>query len=378
LSELDRWVLSRLQTTIAETAGAYEAYHPTRAARAVERFVDDLSNWYLRRSRRRFWKSEDDGDKRAAYDTLYRSLEATARLMAPIAPFTADWLHHALTAGGESVHLAPFPEVDESLRDAGLERRMALARGLASSVLALRNEAGINVRQPLSKMLVVTGAGGVDARDLKAIESVVLDEVNVKAIETVSSAAGVIERTAKPNFRTLGKRLGARMKAAQEAIGGLDAGALEAYEREGALTIDVAGEPFQLAAGDLEVTAHGLDGQLVAQQEVEAGDDAPPLRITVALDPTMTEDLRMEGLAREFVNRVQNLRKAAGYDVSDRIEVEYADGESTAIALRRHADYIAGEVLATRFDSTAEPAGDAVQDVELFGESVTVGIRRAG
>jgi isoleucyl-tRNA synthetase len=305
--------------------------------------------------------------------------------MAPIAPFTADWLHHALTAGGESVHLVSFPEVDESLRDAGLERRMALARGLASTVLALRNEAGINVRQPLSKMLVVTGAGGVDARDLKAVTAIVLDEVNVKHLETVSSAEGVIERTAKPNFRTLGKRLGPRMKAAQAAIAGLDAGALARYESEGSLAIEIEGEPFVLEAGDLEVTAHGLDGQLVAQQEVDPGSgpgqggaDAPALRITVALDPTISEELRREGIAREFVNRVQNLRKAAGYEVADRIEVEYAAGGEMAEALAAHARYVAGEVLATRLQPAERPAGDRVQEVELAGESVIVGIRRAG
>jgi len=374
-AELDRWVLSRLQATIVETARAYDDYHPTRAARAVERFVDDLSNWYVRRSRRRFWKSGDDADKRTAYDTLYRALDATAHLMAPIAPFTADWLHHSLT-GGESVHLAAFPEADASLRDEALERRMALARGLASMVLSLRNEAGINVRQPLARMLVVTGAGGVDAGDLRAVTGIVLDEVNVKRLDTVSSAEGVIERTAKPNFRALGKRLGPRMKAASEAIAALDAGALARYESEGTLTIDVAGAPFELEDGDLEVAAHGLDGQLVAQQEVE-GPGVTPLRITVALDSTIADDLRREGLAREFVNRVQNLRKAAGYDVADRITVEYSAGGDLAEALAAHADYIRSETLATTLQAAPAPAGDRVQDVEIGEEQAVVALRRA-
>jgi isoleucyl-tRNA synthetase len=374
-AELDRWVLSRLQATADETAAAFDAYHPTRAARAVERFVDDLSNWYVRRSRRRFWKSDDDRDKRAAYQTLHTALEATARLMAPIAPFTAEWLYDAL-GGADSVHLAAFPEPDEDVRDRTLERRMALARGLSSAVLALRNEASINVRQPLGKMLVVTGPGGVDEADLRAVEAVVLDEVNVKALETVSSAAGVIERTARPNFRALGKRLGPKMKAAQAAIAALGDEALDAYVRDGALTIEVDGAPFDLREGDLEVAAHGLDGQLVAQQEADAG-DGPPLRMTVALDPTLTDALRAEGLAREFVNRVQNLRKAAGYDVADRIAVAYAAPDEVAAALDAHGAYVRGETLAVALERADGPAGDRVQETDIGGFPVTLAVRRA-
>jgi len=370
-AELDRWVLSRLQATAAETAAAFEAYHPTRAARAVERFVDDLSNWYVRRSRRRFWKSADDG---AAYQTLHTALEATARLMAPLAPFTAEWLFRAL-GGEDSVHLAAFPVPDEALRDRGLERRMALARGLASAVLALRNEASINVRQPLGRMLVVTGTGGVDEADLRAVEDIVRDEVNVKTIETIASAAGVIERTARPNFRVLGKRFGAKMKAAQAVIGALDDAALDQYARDGVLTITVDGEPYDLETGDLDVAAHGLDGQLVAQQEIEAGEGAP-LRLTVALDPTLTDDLKAEGLAREFVNRVQTLRKSAGYDVADRIAVQYAAPDEVAAAVERHAAYVRGETLSVGLERVDAPAGDRVQEAEVSGLALTLAVRR--
>ncbi len=374
-AELDRWVLSRLQRTVEEATEAYDAYHPTRAARAVERFVDDLSNWYVRRSRRRFWKSADDQDKRAAYQTLHEALEVTARLMAPIAPFTAEWLYRALGAA-ESVHLDPFPVPDEALRDRALERRMALARGLSSAVLALRNEAAINVRQPLGRVLVVTGAGGVDEEDLRAVEEIVRDEVNVKRVETVSSAAGVIERTAKPNFRALGQRFGAKMKAAQAAIAALDADRLERYVKEGALALDVEGERFELGEGDLDVAAHGLDGQLVAQQEVDAG-DGPPLRLTVALDPTLTDELKAEGLAREFVNRVQNLRKAAGFDVADRIAVAYEAPDEVAAAIDGHAAYVQAETLATVLARSEAPAGDMVQETEIGGAPVRLGVQKA-
>ncbi len=415
-SELDRWILSRLAATVEETDAALAAYHPTRAARAVERFVDDLSNWYVRRSRRRFWSkavssefrvpsselpAEEPAtrnpqpatrnpqpetlqpDKQAAYQTLWTCLEATSRLVAPLAPFFAEWLFACLTGGKTSVHLALYPEADGPARDAELERRMALARALASAALALRNEAGINVRQPLGTLLVVTGPGGVDEPAVRSVEWIVRDEVNVKWVDTASSAGGLFERTARPNFRALGKRLGPRMKAAQAAIAALDADALDRYAAGEDLTLDlpteagqIAGEPFVLGAGDLEITTAGLGGQLVAQAEVDGGPGAGPTRFTVALDPTITDALRAEGLAREFVNRVQNLRKTAGYDVADRIVLTFNAPDATAAALGVHAEAIRNETLALTFGRAAAPAGDVVQAVELDGHDVTIGVRR--
>ncbi|MCH7638566.1 MAG: isoleucine--tRNA ligase [Bacteroidetes bacterium] len=381
-SELDRWVLSRLNTTIAATDEAYAAYHPTRAARAVETFVDDLSNWYLRRSRRRFWKSEDDGDKRAAYQTLFECLRTTAQLMAPIAPFFAEWLYGCLTEGGgrqtaeeegvrsavsgqRSVHLTDFPRVTESEVNQKLEHRMALARQVASNVLSLRNEASINVRQPLAKVLVVTGAGGVDADELRSVESIVLDEVNVKALEAIEASSGVIHKSAKPNFKALGKKLGPLMKAANAVIRDLDLEAIATYEQEESLTLELDGQSVTLESGDLEIVSEGIEGQLVRQ---EGG-------VTVALDTTITDELRAEGLAREFINRVQNLRKSADFDVSDRIVITFDAPDGEAEAVIAHAETIRTETLATALNR-AEPEGDTVQTVDLAGAPITIGVRR--
>ncbi|MCH8031049.1 MAG: class I tRNA ligase family protein, partial [Bacteroidetes bacterium] len=389
-SELDRWVLSRLNTTIAATDEAYAAYHPTRAARAVETFVDDLSNWYLRRSRRRFWKSEDDGDKRAAYQTLFECLRTTAQLMAPIAPFFAEWLYGCLmvdpsavlragdgrqiaeeegvpsaVSGQRSVHLTDFPSVNETEVDDALEHRMALARQVASNILALRNEASINVRQPLAKALVVTGLGGVDADELRSVESIVLDEVNVKVLEAIEASSGVIHKSARPNFKALGKKLGPLMKAANAAIRDLDLEAIATYEQEESLTLELDGQSVTLESGDLEIVSEGIEGQLVRQ---EGG-------VTVALDTTITDELRAEGLAREFINRVQNLRKSADFDVSDRIVITFDAPDGEAEAVIAHAEAIQTETLATALHR-AEPEGETVQTVDLAGAPITIGVRR--
>jgi isoleucyl-tRNA synthetase len=380
-SELDRWVLSRLNTTIGQTDEAYDAYHPTRAARAVETFVDDLSNWYLRRSRRRFWKSEDDGDKRAAYQTLFECLRTTAQLMAPIAPFFSEWLYGSLTADGgpqtaeegarsavggwRSVHLTDFPEKNADEMDAALEHRMALARQVASNVLALRNEASINVRQPLAKALVVTGVGGVDGDELRSVESIVLDEVNVKALEAIEASSGLIHKSAKPNFKKLGKKLGPLMKAANAAIRDLDLEAIARFEQAGSLTLELDGQSVTLESGDLEIVSEGIEGQLVRQ---EGG-------VTVALDTTITDELRAEGLAREFINRVQNIRKSADFDVSDRIVITFDAPDGEAEAVIAHAEAIQAETLATALNR-AEPEGETVQTVDLAGAPITIGVRR--
>ncbi len=363
-SELDRWVLSRLNSTIEETDEEYAAYHPTKAARAVETFVDDLSNWYLRRSRRRFWKSEDDGDKRAAYQTLFECLRSTAQLMAPIAPFFSEWLYGSLMTNETSVHLSDFPTVNAAEVDAALEHRMALARQVASNVLALRNEASINVRQPLAKALVVTGSG-VDADELRTVEDIVLEEVNVKKLESIEASSGVIHKSAKPNFKALGKKLGPLMKAANAAIRDLSLDAITAYETDGSLTVDLDGQSVVLEAGDLDIISEGIEGQLVKQ---EGG-------VTVALDTTITDELRAEGLAREFINRVQNLRKNADFDVSDRIVITFAAPDEEAEAVIAHAEAIQTETLATEL-LRAEPEGESVQTVDVAGTPITIGVRR--
>ncbi|GAB5535239.1 MAG: isoleucine--tRNA ligase [Rubricoccaceae bacterium] len=405
-TELDRWILSRLQTTIAEAESALDAYHPTRAARAIEAFIDDLSNWYVRRSRRRFWSKVDsvegqrskvegrdassDGpeernfgpstrdlrpEKRAAYETLYECMETVARLMAPISPFISDWLYGLLTQGDTSVHLTSYPKAVSSRQDAELEDRMALARAVVTATLALRNEASINVRQPLKSVLVVTGVGGVDEAMLRSVEAVILDEVNVKALETASGDSGVVSKSAKPNFKALGRKLGPRMKAASSAIRDLDSSAISAYETEGRLQLDLPDGPLELVTGDLEIASEGVEGRLVRQETTESA-DGTTRTVTAALDTQLDDALRAEGLAREFVNRVQNLRKEAGFDVSDRIELAFSAPDTVASALATHADTIRSETLASAFDRTDQPSGEATTEVTLGEDTVTVAVRR--
>jgi isoleucyl-tRNA synthetase len=371
-AELDRWITSRLHHAAEEADDALDAYHPTRAARAVEAFVEELSNWYVRRSRRRFWKSADDADKKAAYDTLYEALVGCAQLMAPLAPHFAEWLWQSLTKDradlSDSIHLTRFPEGVADERDADLERRMQLARDASSAALALRNEAGVNVRQPLGRLMVVTGNAGVSADDLAAVEAVIRDEVNVKSVEPIGSDSGVVQKSAKPNFKALGRRLGKQMKAANAAIRALSSDDVARYEADGALTLNLDGEPVVLGPGDLDVVSEGIEGQLVGQEN----------GVTVALDTALTDELKAEGLAREFVNRIQNLRKSAGFDVSDRIAATFSAGERVRAAVEGHADYVQAETLADALAPAADPAHDAeaAETVEIAGEPVRIGVRR--
>ncbi len=350
-TELDRWILSRLQATIAEADAALDAYHPTRAARAVEEFVDALSNWFLRRSRRRFWDkasgepsaaSAPDLAKQAAYDTLFECLRATALLMAPIAPMTADWLWSALGEPG-SVHLADFPAPDAARADEALDARMAVARAVVTATLALRNDAGIGVRQPLPALAVVAGPGGVDEDALRAVEAVILDEVNVKRLDVLTGADGGLAVEARPNFKALGRRLGSRMKAATAAIRALGPSAVTEYEATGRLVLEIDGETVAFEPGDIDVVRTGAEGRAVRQEAVDGGGLA-----VVMLDTTLTPPLVAEGLAREIVNRVQNLRKDAGLHVADRIHLAVAGPPAVAEALASHGAHVQAETLATQ------------------------------
>ncbi len=381
-TELDRWVLSRLNGTIREALEALDGYHPTRATRAIEAFTDDLSNWYLRRSRRRFWKGSDDADKRAAYDTLFECLVSIAQLMAPIAPFTGEWLFGLLTGGEVSVHLTDYPIVREDRVDAELEGRMALARAVTTATLALRNEAGINVRQPLRSVLVVTGVGGVDEAVLRSVEGIILDEVNVKTLATASGDSGVVQKSAKPNFQALGRKLGKQMKEANQAIRLLDTASISRYETEGALELLLPSGAVVLEPGDLEVVSEGVEGRIVRQET--ATDAAGATRtVTVALETTLDDALRAEGFMREFVNRIQNLRKEAGYEVADRIAVEFAAPPAVLPYVRNgvglsasFAEPVRAETLAETLALVEQPEGDLVRDVEIGGETLSLAVRR--
>ena len=383
--ELDRWVISRLNTTTQTVQAALDDYDPTTAARAVEDFVEELSNWYLRRSRRRFWSAKKGGEngtsgggpdavstenKTAAYHTVYECLLATAKLMSPIAPFFGEWLYQALTdtteaAGSESVHLADFPEVAADDRDENLEHRMGLARTISSQVLSLRNQAEINVRQPLPRMLVVTGTG-VPEDAVESVRDIIREEVNVKDIEYVDHTSDVVSRSAKPNFSRLGPRLGELMKPVNQKVRQLGDDAINRFVEDGSITITVDGEDIELGEDDLEIQSEGIEGWLVEQSQ----------GVTVALDTRVTDDLRAEGLARESVKRIQNLRKDAGFDVTDRIEITYTGSDRIAAAVRDWADWIRNETLALELQASSQPTGEAVETFTIGDEQITFGVRR--
>ncbi len=378
--ELDRWILSRLQSTIATAIEALDNYNPTPAARAIESFIDALSNWYIRRSRPRFWAGAradrntgappaDVADKRAAYHTTLACLGGVARLMAPFAPFFSEWLYARLVAdrgANASVHLTDYPKPDTVLIDEILERRMRLARAIVGNVLARRNDAGINVRQPLARILVVEEAG-VARADIDAVAHIVRDEVNVDAVEIVSGNAEPVTRRAKPNFRQLGKRLGPQMKAAASVISQLDSTAIGHYLKNDRLEIEVDGTKIELGPGDLEVTAEGISGWSVGRED----------GVTVALDTQVNDALKSRGIAREVVNRVQQLRKRAGFHVADRIAVHYDSNEEIAHSVAQHKKSVAGEILATRLDVVDSPDGEAVETFDLDFGHITIAISRS-
>jgi len=360
-TELDRWILSKLQSLIKEVTGHYEDYEPTRAARAIEAFVDaHLSNWYVRLSRRRFWKGDMSRDKQAAYETLHECLRVVAQLMSPISPFFSDWLYRNLNplnppkgdfntnaegslsptfrgglGGSESVHLTYLTQADEKLIDKDLEERMELAARFSSMILSLRKKVLIKVRQPLSKVLIPVLDLKMKAQ-LEKVENYILSEVNVKAIEYVTDTAGIVTKKAKPNFKTLGRKAGTKMKQVQEAILAFSQDDIAKFERDKTYQLVIDGVAFDLAAEDIEIISEDIPGWLVAN-------DGP---LTVALDVTITEDLRNEGTAREFVNKVQNIRKDKDFQVLDRIKVSVVSEPSLAAALSQYRDYIASEILA--------------------------------
>jgi len=353
--ELDRWVRHRLHTCIHDVQVAFEDYNPTRAARAVEGFVDDLSNWYLRRSRRRFWKSESDSDKQHAYATVFECLSNVALLMAPIAPFFAEWLWQAQRGEGTaaSVHLAEFPSVDASALDADLDRRMALARTVSTLVLSLRNETRLNVRKPLAKALVIL-PGGTTADDLAAVEEIVRDEVNVRTLELAPPDAAFASRRAAANFRVLGKKIGPRMKAAAARIAALTSDEMDTLAATGALSLVLDDGPLEVVAEDVTLVTEGVPGWHVASED----------GVTVALDTNRDPSLVAEGLMREAVFHLQQERKRQDLHVSDRVRVDYAATPVLAEALVAHEGYVRNEVLIEAFTRVSPSAEWASADFD--------------
>ncbi len=362
--EIDRWILSLLNSLIKEVDTDLADYEPTKAARAINEFVgDNLSNWYVRLNRSRFWRGEMTPDKLAAYQTLYECLTTLTRLIAPIAPFYADCLYRDLTERENSVHLASFPVADESLVDKDLEKRMHIAQEITSMVLALRRKVNIKVRQPLSQLMVPV-MNDAQRQAILAMKDLILSEVNVKNLKLVDNEEGVLVKRIKPDFKKLGPKFGKQMKAVAAALAGISQKEIIALESDGQLTIDLAGTPAVIELADVEVISEDIPGWLVANDGA----------LTVALDVTVTPELRREGIARELLNRIQNIRKSRDYDITDRIEVTIAHSELTDEAVEAFRDYIMGQVLATKLTvaDVDNPAADEILDID--GTPVTVKI----
>ena len=336
LREIDRWLVSLLNTLIKETVAAYEDYDITTAGRLIQNFVcDNLSNWYVRLNRKRFWGGSMNDDKLAAYQTLHTALKVVAQLSAPISPFFSDRLWRDLCPGASSVHYTLMPKADESLIDSELEERMRLAQQSSSMVLALRRKVNIKVRQPLAK-LVIPVLNSHLREQFEKVESLVLGEVNVKEVEYITDTTGLITKKIKPNFKTLGKKYGKQMKEIAAFFGGMDQQTIAEIERAGDYTLNLPSGPVALCAEDYTISSEDMEGWLVASEG----------QLTVALDVTITDQLRREGVARELVNRIQNLRKESGFDVTDRINVTIENLPEVADSLASFEDYLKDQTLA--------------------------------
>mgnify|MGYP002551004356 FL=1 len=365
--EIDRWILSLLNSLVKDVDGFLDTYEPTRAGRAISDFVNDnLSNWYVRLNRRRFWGGGMTTDKLSAYQTLYTCLETVAKLMAPIAPFYADRLFCDLIAATgrekvESVHLSEFPVCNEAMIDKDLEERMQMAQDVSSMVLALRRKVNIKVRQPLQTIMVPV----VDAHQQESIEAVkalILNEVNVKELKFVDNAAGILVKKIKPDFKKLGPRYGKIVKALAAAIQAMSQDEINAFEKAGTFTLTVEGQEAMIERADVEIISEDIPGWLVANEG----------RLTVALDITVTENLRKEGLARELVNRIQNLRKSSGYDITDKISVTVLSNDGMDEAIKDFNSYIANQVLAVSVEITDVISDATEMDFEDFKLSVRI------
>jgi isoleucyl-tRNA synthetase len=343
--EIDRWILSSLQTLIKNVNLSLDDYEPTQAGRAMENFLDEqLSNWYVRLCRRRFWKGEYEFDKICAYQTLYECLEQLSLMMAPISPFFADWMFNNLNkitnrVNSESAHLSKYPIVNDSYIDTELEARMELAQLSSSLVLSIRKKVNIKVRQPLQKLMIPVLDARIESR-LRLVEDLIKNEVNVKEIEYITETEGVIKKKAKANFKTLGAKLGGKMKAAAALINNLDQQQIASMEREQSLTLMVDGEQIIFTTEDMDIIAEDIPGWSVAHKD----------SLTVALDISISEELQQEGNAREIVNRIQKLRKDADYELTDRISVLIEKNEQLNNSIIKFYTYICAEILADKMD----------------------------
>ncbi len=348
--EIDRWIISLLNTLVKTVRAELDDYEPTRAARAIGTFVGDhLSNWYVRLNRKRFWGGEMTTDKLAAYQTLHECLKTVSMLMAPVSPFFADRLYRDLTGSEKSVHLALYPEANESLIDRELEDRMQVAQDTTSMVLALRRKQNIKVRQPLTSIMVPV-ADDKQRRDIEAVAELIKSEVNVKEIKLVAGDDGILVKRVKPDFKVLGKKLGKNMKAVAAALSQMEQPAIIELEKNGQVTFDIAGAPITVDLADVEVISEDIPGWLVANEG----------NLTVALDITLTDELRNEGMARELVNRIQNIRKAKNFDITDKVVVRLQPDERVTAAVEHYGEYIAQQVQAVSVTVQAVDHDDTV------------------
>jgi isoleucyl-tRNA synthetase len=384
LTELDKWILSKLQNLITEVEEAYETYEPTRAGRAIQDFVtDQLSNWYVRLGRKRFWNTsnssvadllpesqgfirsapqvkEVESDKTAAYETLGLCLKTVAQLMSPIAPFYGDWLYQNITEANDSVHLSDFPKADRNWTDTELEASMGYAQRISSMVHSIRKANKIKVRQPLSKILIpVLNEKTRDA--IRKVDELIKSEVNIKSVEYIDDASGVLSKKVKPNFKALGPKFGKDVKNVVAAINGISANDLKKLEADKQLMIN----DYKITLEDVEVQTEDLPGYLTAQDN----------ELTVALDISISEELKKEGIAREFVNRIQNLRKDTGFDVVDKISITFENSNTGfSDAILTNKAYIMQEVQALSLEVIASI--DNPTTVEIDNVEVNVNVKK--
>ena len=356
--EIDRWIISVLNSLVKEVTDDIEDYELTKAARAISDFVvNNLSNWYVRLNRSRFW----DGDL-AANQTLYQSLKTVAMLMAPIAPFYADMLYRDLTGSETSVHLAAYPKADEAAIDSKLEKRMAIAQQITSMVLSLRRKKNLKVKQPLTAIMIPV-LDEAQKQDIEAVADLIMSEVNVKGINYVGGDAGILVKRIKPDFKKLGPKFGKNMKAAAQALTSLEQSQIAQFEKDGKIALTLNGEEAVVELADVEVISEDIPGWLVANDG----------NITVALDITITDDLRKEGIARELVNRIQNVRKSKDFNITDRIVVKITPDEHVNGAVAQFKDYIAKQVLAVAIELAPVEGADVIAlDMDDYELKITV------
>ena len=365
--EIDRWILSVLNTLIKEVDTCYNEYEPTKAGRLISDFVNDnLSNWYVRLNRKRFWGGEFTQDKLSAYQTLYTCLETVAKLMAPISPFYADRLYTDLiTATGRdnvvSIHLAEFPKYQEEMIDKELEARMQMAQDVTSMVLALRRKVNIKVRQPL-QCIMIPVADEEQKAHIEAVKALIMNEVNVKDIKFVDGDAGVLVKKVKCDFKKLGPKFGKQMKAVAAAVAEMSQEAIAELEKNGKYTLNLNGAEAVIEASDVEIISEDIPGWLVANEG----------KLTVALEVTVTEELRREGIARELVNRIQNIRKSSGFEITDKIKITISKNTQTDDAVNEYNTYICNQVLGTSLDLADEVKDGTELNFDDFSLFVSV------